>query len=488
MVHCIRSFLCGLKPLFNVDRPVCVMVMGLGCLVVIGFPETGFAGGIGGNWSAVLGDTSLTFDWSNPNGQDYRMCGNMDYRICIKPASSELQGICKFFKPCGTTKPCTVVPLTPSTKFKFKILVKAEKKNIWGKWKNCEFRDLVEGTITTQPPGPNQNSVKASSGSAGEITVTATVHTVSQFQFIRLGDKRTPSTFNLNDFLGHIVMVGCDDSTKCGAKDLIPATNPASWTFKGLTDCKKYKVMAFGYTSTASMGTLLGEATGKTGASCKTDDVAELFFANYPAETMSYATRLSKFYGERCTSIFEHLTTQYPEVAADVSALADSEMVGNGAEMLQYLNEDRLGFFLNWQNDPELRGARLDLSSYLQDHYPILWAQLTDETYEGSSTGVPAEPAPEVTLQLSQNAPNPFRPPTSIFFGSTVSGRATLVIFDVQGRHIRTLFDQDISAGESHGVSWDGIDESGRHCPAGIYCYRLNTPGATLTRKLVLVE
>jgi hypothetical protein len=90
-------------------------------------------------------------------------------------------------------------------------------------------------------------------------------------------------------------------------------------------------------------------------------------------------------------------------------------------------------------------------------------------------------------LTLHQNAPNPFNPSTTIAFDVPAAGRARLEVFDVRGRHVRSLLDADVQSG-AHTARWDGRDGDGRRVGSGIYFYRLEAANATRVRKMVLAQ
>jgi hypothetical protein len=110
--------------------------------------------------------------------------------------------------------------------------------------------------------------------------------------------------------------------------------------------------------------------------------------------------------------------------------------------------------------------------------------------YCADVTGVPDGEAgglrPDVTLHLAQNYPNPFGARTTIEFRVETAGRATLDVFDVAGRRVRALLDDEVDTG-LHLVQWDGRDESGREVPPGIYFYSATVNGARDTRRMVLL-
>jgi len=88
---------------------------------------------------------------------------------------------------------------------------------------------------------------------------------------------------------------------------------------------------------------------------------------------------------------------------------------------------------------------------------------------------------------LRQNVPNPFNATTTIHFGLSERARATLRVYDLAGREVRTLADRVIDAGE-HTLSWDGQDNKGRETGSGVYFYRLEAGQRAATRKMVLLK
>lgn len=88
---------------------------------------------------------------------------------------------------------------------------------------------------------------------------------------------------------------------------------------------------------------------------------------------------------------------------------------------------------------------------------------------------------------LEQNRPNPFREGTEIRYQLATKGKVRLVVYNVLGQTVRKLVDRDKEPG-IYGASWDGRDEAGRTVSSGIYFYRLESSGKSLTRKMVRVR
>jgi hypothetical protein len=98
------------------------------------------------------------------------------------------------------------------------------------------------------------------------------------------------------------------------------------------------------------------------------------------------------------------------------------------------------------------------------------------------SLAIPPKPT-----TLYQNYPNPFNPSTNIAFYLASPGPVSLVIYDVKGSVVRTLFDGAKPAGR-HTSIWDGKNDGGRQTASGVYYYRLTAGKTTFTKKLVIVR
>ena len=73
--------------------------------------------------------------------------------------------------------------------------------------------------------------------------------------------------------------------------------------------------------------------------------------------------------------------------------------------------------------------------------------------------------------------PNPGSPPLTFDFQTPASGTATLRVFDLMGREVRTLVAGDLPPGP-HTVTWDGTNNAGQGVSSGVYFYRLRVETA----------
>ena len=90
-------------------------------------------------------------------------------------------------------------------------------------------------------------------------------------------------------------------------------------------------------------------------------------------------------------------------------------------------------------------------------------------------------------LVLHPNYPDPFNPLTTLRFELPQDADARLAVYDLQGRLVKTLASEFLTAGV-HERRWDGRDEGGRRVASGVYYGRLSAGEAAVIEKLVLVK
>ena len=93
---------------------------------------------------------------------------------------------------------------------------------------------------------------------------------------------------------------------------------------------------------------------------------------------------------------------------------------------------------------------------------------------------------PEKT-RLFDNYPDPFNPSTKIPFDLHKKSRGSLVVYDILGHKIKTLWEGIKPAG-NYTVVWDGTNESGSKVASGIYLYVLNVDNIFQPKKMILLK
>jgi len=98
-----------------------------------------------------------------------------------------------------------------------------------------------------------------------------------------------------------------------------------------------------------------------------------------------------------------------------------------------------------------------------------------------SVDGTPTDQVPN-RLVLSANYPNPFNPSTTISFSLPKRTFVMLNVYDLLGREVASLVNDDLDAGNHQRV----LDATS--LPSGVYFYRLHAVGLTQTRKMSVIK
>lgn len=83
---------------------------------------------------------------------------------------------------------------------------------------------------------------------------------------------------------------------------------------------------------------------------------------------------------------------------------------------------------------------------------------------------------------LLQNYPNPFNPATTLEFSIIKTGFVTLKIFDLNGREVESLVNENLNSGY-YNIQWNA-----ENYPSGIYFYKLETENFSETKRMILVK
>ena len=86
-------------------------------------------------------------------------------------------------------------------------------------------------------------------------------------------------------------------------------------------------------------------------------------------------------------------------------------------------------------------------------------------------------------INLMQNYPNPFNPVTKINFNLPTDSKVTLAIYDITGKEVAKLIDNEMNTAGYHTVEFNGSRLS-----SGIYLYKLSAGSFTSVKKMTLVK
>ncbi len=86
------------------------------------------------------------------------------------------------------------------------------------------------------------------------------------------------------------------------------------------------------------------------------------------------------------------------------------------------------------------------------------------------------------SYSLAQNYPNPFNPSTTINYTMKNAGQATINIYNVMGQKVAELVNE-VKAQGSYNVTWNASGTA-----SGVYYYKLEAGGKSITRKMTLIK
>jgi hypothetical protein len=145
---------------------------------------------------------------------------------------------------------------------------------------------------------------------------------------------------------------------------------------------------------------------------------------------------------------------------------------------------------IRWNLGSDVAGLQLRTGKTVQALAPSGSVQIPAAgsiAIEVSGADVPKE------FALSQNYPNPFNPATTIAYALPYDAKVNVTVFDMLGRRIATLVDDQQPAGHRT-VQWDGRNAAGMQVASGLYFCRLEaSPVAggspfTAIRKMMLLK
>jgi len=102
------------------------------------------------------------------------------------------------------------------------------------------------------------------------------------------------------------------------------------------------------------------------------------------------------------------------------------------------------------------------------------------------AVGIQSAPAPARRITASAY-PNPFNPSTSVQFDMPFRAHLSITVYDALGRRVRQLAAGDFAAGRQV-LRWDGLDDTGRRVPSGVYLLRIDGNAGSATVKLTVIK
>jgi len=212
----------------------------------------------------------------------------------------------------------------------------------------------------------------------------------------------------------------------------------------------------------------------------------------------------SNFYRQEGDSVFSFdsfLNKEY--LTFDFSANA-----GDTITEFQYSENDTLRIILSLKSNGEYFGVKRDSYTFFINHTQLIddeqsltitdslgithrysmWydeylnGAIINNIQYGNITDIKIPNEVPSSFYLSQNYPNPFNPTTTIKFSISRLAFVSLKVFDLLGREVVSLVNEEMSPG-IYSKKFDGSNLT-----SGIYYYRIQANNFTETKKFILMK
>lgn len=201
---------------------------------------------------------------------------------------------------------------------------------------------------------------------------------------------------------------------------------------------------------------------------------------------------MEEFAVERPASFLDHIMENF-----DLSGTAELNVAGSDPKMgriiLSGVNAPDSGLCGSWLKDIPIRCVAVPADGYHFAGWQGVSSSLEDTLYLTLNTDSDLEAIFEAgetdiihdlpeNMSLAQNYPNPFNPLTTIPFTVSKTSQITLTIYDITGRLVATLLDEEYSAGE-YSITWNASLFS-----TGLYIYRMESSEGIVSQKMLLIR
>ncbi len=145
----------------------------------------------------------------------------------------------------------------------------------------------------------------------------------------------------------------------------------------------------------------------------------------------------------------------------------------------------------NFRDSLHSKGYEFDWLELPEGHSWGLWRATIDRilefTFPKSSTDIEHKKKVETEFgfELFQNYPNPFNPNTVISYQLSASSNVVLKIFDVLGKEVATLIDNEWKQEGIHNYQFSLINSP---FSSGVYFYQLHFDGKIETKRMIILK
>jgi len=111
----------------------------------------------------------------------------------------------------------------------------------------------------------------------------------------------------------------------------------------------------------------------------------------------------------------------------------------------------------------------------------------SDGVFRITTTGIEESSMFQVSSFMLQVSPNPVKSLSVIRYSLPAKGKVTLQLFDISGKLVKTLVNQEKTVG-NYSLIWNGSDDNNREVSEGVYFCILKTDSGLLKQKILMVK
>ena len=199
----------------------------------------------------------------------------------------------------------------------------------------------------------------------------------------------------------------------------------------------------------------------------------------------------------------------------NVSIIVANSLIGGGSNSIYHKGSGGTVYWLNGNIDDDPLFLNSKNSDYrLQPNSPCIDAGIQDTIivynngkdtlfippiiFNGSApemgafeydpyVGIKEIDIAPLRFKLQQNYPNPFNPSTTIKYSISKQSLVTLKIYDVLGREVATLVNEEKQAG-NYEIGFDVGQDFSSVITSGVYFFQLKTDNYVCTKKMILLK
>ncbi|MCX6829631.1 MAG: T9SS type A sorting domain-containing protein [candidate division Zixibacteria bacterium] len=376
------------------------------CVFLCAVPMHNAVGYPGYAWAYPVTQTSMKINWTYPSGNHRWYPHNQAYYIVNWDTKSvDLHG-----------NSYTIAGLTCNTKYKIEVQGLLQKRNILGWWGTPQMVTLYGCPFWkwTSPCIPPHGDLWVSIATASTLTANVTWSHPSNFNMIRIGYKRlfdpVVSFYDICKNRGWPPPNWTSNSAVRGWHDF-PSSSLNSYTFTGLTHCREYLMVAYGFPPGINVGTYIDAGKWSTvGSICEGAIAYNGSIQSIVAEALpdhkevleAYLAAVDSLYGD--SSIVQHVVAMYPELSEEVATLLaggiEEENLTDNTNFFEWMTYGHYGLFQQWQSEPALAAAGLKLEQFMQDSSMALLDTLLQE----SPVTYPGMIVPKIKIEKTHNS------------------------------------------------------------------------------------